>query len=70
MTKIILSPSVLLYRQAMAELVNQVCAQNMTSVADRQLMKEYYPVQTDVPELWLPGLLMTPRIEMLWPEIR
>jgi hypothetical protein len=69
MTKIILSPSVLLYRQAIAELVNRVYEQNLASVADRQFMKEYYPVQTDIPELWLPGLLMPPRIEMLWPDI-
>lgn len=70
MTKVILSQSLFEYRQAMAELVNQVCEENMIIGADRPSVEDFGPAPTDVPELGVPGLLRPPRIESLWLDIR
>jgi hypothetical protein len=69
MTKLIPSPSVLLYRQAMAELVDQVCKENATTDVDCESKEDICPDPTDALELWTPGLLRPPKIELLWPEI-
>jgi hypothetical protein len=70
MTKVRMSPSVLLYRQAMAELVNQVCEEKLIVNAGRERMEGLLPDRTDTLEFWTPGLLRAPKIELLWPEIR
>jgi hypothetical protein len=69
MTKVILSRSLFEYRQAMAELVNQVCQENRIIAADRPSIEDFGPEPTNGPELGVPGLLRPPRIESLWPDI-
>jgi hypothetical protein len=69
MTKVQISPFLLDYRESMAELMNQVCEETAVLRAGRENIKELCPPRKDVPELWVPGLLMHPRIELLWPDI-
>jgi len=71
MTKVRLTPSVRLYRQAMAERVEQVCQETapIGSLA-RQKTKELLSPRTDITELSIPGLLAHPRVERIWPDIR
>ena len=65
-----MSPSLLDYRESMAELVNQVCEETTILGTDRQSLDDFSPPRKDIPELWVPGLLMHPRVELLWPDIR
>lgn len=69
MTKVILSPFLLRYRQGMAELVDEVCRQNAIASMDYQDTKDLSPVRTEVPEVWMPGLLRPPKVELLLPDI-
>jgi hypothetical protein len=64
-----MSPFLLDYRESMAELVNQVCEETAVLRAGCENIKELCPPRKDVPQLWVPGLLMHPRIELLWPDI-
>lgn len=70
MTRVILSASVLQFRQSMAELVQQVCDEHALAGVGRQWDKELEPDRTDVIELGMPGLLRPPKIEMVWPSLR
>jgi hypothetical protein len=69
-TKVILSPSVLGFRQAMTDLVQQVCDEHALAAVGRDWDPELEPDRTDVVELGIPGLLRPPKIEMVWPSLR
>lgn len=69
MTKVRMSPLLLDYREWIAELVNQVCQENKIANMDRLSIEDFGPARTEVPELWVPGLLRQPKIELLWPDI-
>lgn len=69
-TKVILSSSVLEFRQAMADLVQQVCDEHALAAVDHDWDPELEPDRTDVVELGIPGLLRPPKIEMVWPDLR
>jgi len=72
MTKVRMSPLLLEYREAMAELVNEVREENILISADagRASIEDFGPPPTEVAELWVPGLLRPPKIESLWPDIK
>jgi hypothetical protein len=65
MTKVRLSPSVFEYRQAMAELVDQVCDKITIIGVNPERRSEPSPTQNDVPLPPVAGLLTPPRIESL-----
>jgi hypothetical protein len=50
----------------MAELVNQVCEENRIAKLGRPDIEDFGPANTNVAELWVPGLLRPPRIESLF----
>ena len=68
-TKVKISPSLLDYRQGMAELVNEVCEENEFANRDRPDVTEFGSAATEVAELWVPGLLRPPKIELLYPDL-
>ena len=70
MTRVRISPSLLDYGEAMAELVNEVCEENILIGMDRETIEDFGSPRTDGPELGVSGLLRPPRIEFLWPDIR
>jgi hypothetical protein len=53
----------------MAELVSEICEETTISGVDRQSPDDFAPPCKDIPELWVPGLLVPPRVELLWPDI-
>jgi hypothetical protein len=53
----------------MAELVDQLCEENILIGMNRESIEDFGAPRTDVPELWVPGLLRPPRIECLWLDI-
>ena len=68
-TKVIISPSLLDYHEGMAELVNQVCEENKIASMGHADIEDFGPANTNVPELWVPGLLRPPKIESLCTDI-
>lgn len=60
MTKVILTPSVLAYRSAMAALVEEICEENAKD--HRESIEDFGPAAAQVVELWTPGLLRPPKI--------
>ena len=69
MTKVIISPDVLQYRQAMAELVHQVCRENEVTREVRQYDEDLVLPRTEIVDLGIPALLRPPKIEMIWPAL-
>jgi hypothetical protein len=69
MTTVRLSLSVLEYRQALAELVDEVYEENARAAADFDQDPNLVIPRTEVPELCMPGLLRPPKIEMVWPDL-
>ena len=69
MTKVFLSPAVLGFRQAMADLVQQVCDEHALAGVGREWDPELEPERTEVAELGIAGLLRPPKIEMVWPSL-
>ena len=69
MTKVRMSPLLLDYREWIAELLNQVSEETTIRGVDRQSLRDVAPPRKDIPELWVPGLLLQPRVELLWPDI-
>jgi hypothetical protein len=69
MTKVILSPLLLEYRDAMAELVNRVREKVTIAGMDRQSVYWPDPAPKDVRPPSLVGLLKAPMIELLWADI-
>jgi hypothetical protein len=67
MAKVLLTPSVLEYRCAMAALVEELCEENSKDM--RESIEEFGPAATEVVEFWTPGLLRPPKIESLWPDL-
>jgi hypothetical protein len=68
MTRVLLSLSVLEYREGMAELVREVCEKpTITGVDPRSRRRELFPVGKELPAFRLDGLLNPPRIEALTP---
>ena len=68
MTRVILSISVLEYRQAMAELVDEVCQKHkIIGVEPKSKREEFLPPRKEPSAFWLDGLLKPPRIEVLNP---
>ena len=69
MTKVRMSPLLLDYREWIAELLNQVSEETTIRGVDYASLKKFSPPRKDIPELWVPGLLLHPRVELLWPDI-
>ena len=70
MTRVILSLSVLDYREAMAEIVHEVCQKNKIIRVDPQRRgEEQIPACQEFPAFGLAGLLTPPRIEALNPYL-
>ena len=69
MTKVILSPSVIYYCQAMAELVDEVCEEFTITGVDYVDVEDLRPPREDFLEFGAPGLLLPPKIEMVLPDI-
>jgi hypothetical protein len=70
MTKVILSPSVLEYREEMAELVREVSKKTTISgVSPRSRNTDPDLVRKEPPVFRLDGLLGPPRIEVLYPYL-
>ena len=70
MTRVILSPSMLDYCEGMAELVREVREKpTITGVNPRSRSRELFPDRKDLPALRLDGLLLPPRIEVLYPYL-
>ena len=68
MTRVLMSLPVLEYREAMAELVHEVCEKpRITGVVPRIRSKELFPARKDLRAFRLDGSLQPPRIEMLDP---
>ena len=68
MTRVILSQSMLDYRQGMAELVREVCEKpTITGVNPRSRGRELFPAQKELPAFRLEGLLHPPDIVTLDP---
>ena len=68
MTRVILSQSMLDYRQGMAELVREVCEKpTITGVNPRSRGRELFPAQKELPAFRLEGLLHPPDIGTLDP---
>jgi hypothetical protein len=67
MTKVILIPSILEYRCAMAALVEEICEENAGD--PRESIEDFGPAATEVVELWTPGLLRPPKIESLFLDL-
>ena len=66
MTRVILSLSVLEYRQAMAELVHEVSQENTIIGVDPWIKrKDVFPIRKELPAFCRPGLLKSPKIEAL-----
>lgn len=70
MTKVILSPLLLEYREGIAELVNRVRERVKIAGVNRQSVYWPDPAPTHVPPPYLPGLLAPPRIDLLDVDIR
>jgi hypothetical protein len=68
MTKVILTPSILEYRCAMAALVGEICEENAKD--HRESIEDFGPAATEVVELWTPGLLRPPKIESLFLDLK
>ena len=69
MTKVRVTPSILLYRQAMADLVDRVCEQDRIASEGCEDIEQLDPTRKDILELWTPGLLFPPQVEGLCPEL-
>jgi hypothetical protein len=68
-TRVRLSPSLLEYRQAMAELVDEAREEVLLIAAGFDDTIEPIPRRPDIPAPATAGLLQSPRIESLWPEL-
>ena len=68
-TKVRLSPSLLEYRQAMAQLVHEAREEKLRIAARAQCAIEPYPIRMDLSVPTKSGLIPSPRIELLWPEL-
>jgi hypothetical protein len=67
MTRLILSPSVLDYYEAMAELVRSVCDKPAITGVEPRRRRKLCPALEELPAFRLDGLLTPPRIEALEP---
>ena len=68
MIKVRLSPSILEYQLAMAELVDEVSNEYTITGVDYEDIQDFRPPREDFPEFGTPGLLLPPKIEMLLPD--
>ena len=69
MTKVRISPALWEYQQAMAQLVSQLCEEKSVAAAGCDDIADFGPLPDHVPELWVPGLLRPPGIDLLLPHI-
>lgn len=66
MTRLILSLSVLEYRQAMAELIHEISHEPTITGVDPEIKRKHvFPVRKEMPAFCMTGLLKPPRIEAL-----